>query len=231
MPTSTLCVLAGCRGAGKSTLLHKSLKENIPLFGEEYNDLFQKINPFEGSFSETLKQNGIFRAEHIPNLLKLDYLPKFLVMHLEITGILINSKFRQLFEMDSRYIRQKLPTSIESLSNIDNNFLLYSTFLNNQFFSKFSTVIINTLILPYETNMQQWLKRRQNKFKKNNFKLLLDSFLNPKNTSWEYLFNPKKPRPDIHQKIYDGWNEALTTKTNFILLNTKIENFINIKQI
>jgi hypothetical protein len=98
MTEKILLILAGCSGAGKTTLLTNALKKRIPIFGAEFDGAFQETVPREGKFEDTLKINGIFKANQIRQLSGLGSPPRRITMHVDLVSVLVNSSISSFWQ-------------------------------------------------------------------------------------------------------------------------------------
>nr|SPS05433.1 protein of unknown function [Candidatus Nitrotoga fabula] len=194
-----LFLLAGYSGAGKSTLLLNALNKNLPVFGEEYNEIFQtttipaKFPDWMLSAQERLNQGSWFNEDHVSFLANVDPLPNHIVLHFDLIQILHE---RYFIQSCSDELAALLPRTFNSFANSAHNEMFFRHIVSNPFFGKFDRIIVNTLYTPWETNARQWKKRQSTM-------IIKERGLRP------LLFDFQQPRTDIHQSIYGSWLNSI----------------------
>ena len=197
MTTKRLFIVAGVSGSGKSTLLRLALENNIPLFGNEVNSLFQKtkapeyiLHESEFSFEEHIKNGFWFQAMHIKELSGQSL--ESVVIHLDLGNILTNI-IRDDFYIDSRDSRTMnlIPKDQKNAINAHNNEVLFSTFLQNSYFKSFSQLYFHTLYSSRRT-VEKNLKSRNRKWYGRKF------------LNWATYTTEKS-----HNAIYKSWEGAV----------------------
>lgn len=194
-----LFILAGYSGVGKSTLLVNALRNNLPIFGSEYNGIFQstKTSPrfpeWTLSSQEILNHGSWFRENDISFLAKDSPLPHHIVLHVDLIELLHNQYSLQNCPDE---LISLLPRTFNSFANDAHNELFFRYILSNDFYKKFDHIIVNTLIASWETNTKQWQTRQSTQ-------LVREKGLRP------LLFNFRHPRPDIHQSILKSWLNSI----------------------
>jgi hypothetical protein len=142
MTEKILLILAGL--SGKSTLLVNALKKKIPIFGAEFDGVFQGTAPQEGDFEDVLKINGIFSEIHIGQLLRLDSLPRKMTMHVDLLSV-CSMKFRA----------PSVPNDLRSstadwLADKVHNQTIFKYLVRGAFFKCYDRIVINTLYVPHK---------------------------------------------------------------------------------
>lgn len=209
-----LFLLAGYSGAGKSTLLLNALYKNLPVFGEEYNEIFQttsipaKFPDWMLSAQERLNQGSWFNEDHVPFLANTDPLPNHIVLHFDLIQILHERYFLQSCPDE---LIALLPRTFNSFANSDHNEMFFRHIVSNPFFGKFDRIIVNTLYTPWETNARQWKKRQS-------AMIIKERGLRP------LLFDFQQPQPDIHQSIYGSWLNSLEKLNPYLSLISESKN-------
>ena len=87
-------IVAGPCGSGKSSILQAAYKENLPLFGAEYQSGFGKACTGKTyveypDFKKSLREKSFFQARHVKSLMLEDSLPRFLLLHVELYQVLL----------------------------------------------------------------------------------------------------------------------------------------------
>ena len=87
-------IVAGPCGSGKSSILQAAYKENLPLFGPEYQSCFGKSCKDKTyieypEFKKALRKKSFFQARHVKSLTLEDSLPRFVLMHVDLCQVLL----------------------------------------------------------------------------------------------------------------------------------------------
>tara|TARA_Y200000002_G_scaffold104728_1_gene85383 strand:- start:357 stop:776 length:420 start_codon:yes stop_codon:yes gene_type:complete len=87
-------IVAGPCGSGKSSILQAAYKENLPLFGPEYQFCFGKSCKDKTyieypEFKKALRKKSFFQARHVKSLTLEDSLPRFVLMHVDLCQVLL----------------------------------------------------------------------------------------------------------------------------------------------
>ena len=216
MPEKILFVLAGYRAAGKTTFNVNALRQNLNIFGEQYNSVFQttKIPPHfperDLGFRETLAHGSWFTSRHFAELTRLTELPDHVVLHVDLITLAITNRF---------FPGQATPRNVtlHDLADEANNLARCVQFFTNPFFARFDRVVVNTLVTSWEQNTRQWQKRRD-----------LQRGIDARRQAF---FDPDAPRPDVHRALYNGWFESLKTlKPTLALMSQATGTHIDIKR-
>ena len=90
----TLMIVAGPCGSGKSSILQAAYKENLPLFGAEYQSCFVKSCKDTTyveypDFKKSLRKKSFFQARHFKSLTLEDSLPRFVLLHVDLYQVLL----------------------------------------------------------------------------------------------------------------------------------------------
>lgn len=217
MGQKVLFLLAGYRAAGKTTFNVNALRQNLCIFGEKHNNLFQttKIPPRfperDLGFQETLTHGSWFTSRHFAELTRLTELPDHVVLHVDLITLAITKRFFP-DQADRRTI------TLNDLADEAYNAALFSRFFANPFFARFDQVVVNTLFTSWEQNTRQWQKRRAQQ--------------NGVDAKRQIFFDLNSPRQDIHNALYNGWLESVKTlKPELALLSVATGSHIDIKRL
>ncbi len=87
-------IVAGPYGSGKSSILQAAYKENLPLFGAEYQSCFRKSCKDKTyieypEFKKALRKKSFFQTKHVKSLTLEDSLPRFLLLHVDLYQVLL----------------------------------------------------------------------------------------------------------------------------------------------
>ena len=87
-------IVAGPCGSGKSSILQAAYKENLPLFGPEYQSCFGKSCKDKTyieypEFKKALRKKSFFQARHVKSLTLEDSLPRFVLLHVDLNQVLL----------------------------------------------------------------------------------------------------------------------------------------------
>ena len=90
----TLMIVAGPCGSGKSSILQAAYKENLPLFGAEYQSCFRKSCKDKTyieypDFKKALRKKSFFQARHVKSLTLEESLPRFVLLHVDLYQVLL----------------------------------------------------------------------------------------------------------------------------------------------
>ena len=165
-----LFLLAGYSSAGKSTLLLNAINKNLPVFGQEYNEIFQtttipaKFPDWMLSAQERLNQGSWFNEGHVPFLANTDLLPNHIVLHFDLIQILHERYFIQSCPDE---ILALLPRTFNSFANSAHNEMFFRHIVSNPFFENL-TGLLSTRFTPDGKPMQgsgkkgkvQWSSRK-----------------------------------------------------------------------
>jgi hypothetical protein len=199
----TLFILAGYRGSGKTYLLENALKNKTPLFGEKYDSLFQSTrfpckNPeVKMSFDEAIQSKSWITWNHIIPLSEMTKPPHHLVLHLDFISFFLESKFRK---------QRTVPETISFLSkkqNVEEWMALLLNWLNRRLVKKYQSLVINTLVTPWEIIAER-LKERE---------------YAPSTVSYA-LFKASGSGKEIQDYFYEAWFEGVSVLNPDLLLET-----------
>ena len=87
-------IVSGPCGSGKSSILQAAYKENLPLFGTEYQSCFVKSCKDTTyveypDFKKALRKKSFFQARHFKSLTLEDSLPRFVLLHVDLYQVLL----------------------------------------------------------------------------------------------------------------------------------------------
>jgi len=148
-PGSTLMVLAGAKGTGKSVLLNYALKNGIPLFGAEFDQTFQAFSTpgteFEFRLSplEVVNLKTWASGPHLPFFAQAPQPPNTLLVHLDLMNF-CSFKVR----------------SWAQLGSPDSNLFHMQRNPQSRIFSRYETIVVNTLYTPWRISAERFHARR-----------------------------------------------------------------------
>ena len=151
-----LFLLAGYSGAGKSTLLLNALNKKLPVFGQEYNEIFQtttipaKFPDWMLSAQERLTQGSWFNEVHVSFLANIDPLPNHIVLHFDLIQILHE---RYFIQSCSDELAALLPCTFNSFANSAHNEMFFRHIVSNLFLGNL-TGLLSTRFTPHGRPMQ-----------------------------------------------------------------------------
>ena len=230
MAEKVLFLLAGYSGVGKTTLLLEALNRQVPLFGAEYDAVFRGIKPpaslpeHETPIEQILEQGTWFAETHLPQLARLETLPEVVLLHLDLNQMV--TTVPALAQRPAALLA-RLPRTMRSLADEEENLRFLDNVLNDPFFSRFDRVVVNTLYAPWDAISKQWNARRisrkkhhaghaldavANLFRRVRHAVLQTLVLMRQNRPLprkRYLFDFKRPGAAIHQAIYRAWFRAV----------------------
>ena len=164
----TLFLLAGASGSGKTTLLHKSYLNDLKIFGEEYHESFLSTN-HDRSGKEYKKyevargKHSYFKSFHIPRLRLEEALPSCVLVHMDITFVLRKLVVTHSEKLDPCLLKDNSIFSAkrreEDILDKKRNDVLLRNYFNDSFFSRFDTIVVNTLFCEFRRNCKQIMKR------------------------------------------------------------------------
>ena len=87
-------IVAGPCGSGKSSMLQAAYKENLPLFGAEYQSCFRKSCEDKTyieypEFKKAPRKKSFFQARHVKSLMLEDSLPRHVLLHVDLYQVLL----------------------------------------------------------------------------------------------------------------------------------------------
>lgn len=142
-------VLAGAKGTGKSALLKYALKNGVPLFGAEFDRTFQAFSTpgtefeFRLSPMEVLSLNTWASGPHLSFFAKAPQPPDALLVHLDLMNF-CGFKVRGWTQ----------------LASPDSNLLHMQRNPQSRIFSRYETIVVNTLYTPWRISAERFHARR-----------------------------------------------------------------------
>lgn len=210
MAEKTLFILAGYTAVGKTTLTVHALRKKIPLFGKEYDHLFQSfkipstIPETRLSTEEKLIEGCWLNWDDTHNLRQMANLPEHMLLHLDLVSFVTPAKH----VISTEALGTLLPRSSSSLANNSHNEMFAKDAIRRGFFSKFDRIIINTLYAPWEVIKKHWDDRRKSRGNRKDKR------------NRGVLFDQEDPGKKIHQSIYSTWLLSTSVlKPEFSLLS------------
>ena len=200
MAGRTLFLMAGYSGVGKSALLRYALINKIPIFGEEFDHLFQtiKIPPIReewGMTTQEIVDHGTwFDLIHLPGLSQLQDLPASVMLHVDLVTAL---------GLDTKSGRTTMNSSAAMLPRFRR--VLSVPFMNN-----FDTVVVNTLYASWQTTANQWNERQRQR--------------GCREEPREFLFDFSKPAIELYNTAYRAWIKAVAELKPYHSLFTETRN-------
>jgi hypothetical protein len=201
-----LFILAGYPSSGKSTLLMHALRNEIPLFGVEYSQLFlnRKIATGANEGDPSLKKlkDGLwFTTQDLDFLSKRRALPNGSIFHLDLLlAVLLQQPIVPLLS-DERYV-----------STLINRYCAHS------FFAKFDEVICNTLCPEWDVVARQ---NRIRNIASGNVGKALGPIFSVKNA----LLDETNPRKDTYSAIITAWlHGSLAARSKFSFISSWDQN-------
>ena len=87
-------IVSGPCGSGKSSILQAAYKENLPLFGTEYQSCFVKSCKDTTyveypDFKKALRKKSFVQARHVKSLTLEESLPRFVLLHVDLYQVLL----------------------------------------------------------------------------------------------------------------------------------------------
>lgn len=203
MSERVLFLLAGLAGVGKTTLLHRALSENLPIFGEPYNGLFQRTNkanryPEESlTLRDRIDQGTWLDVAHIvksPGVITALATP---VVHFELFWF-----FVYLRQVDPGY-RKKVgsPERLrDSLYSVEENTAIFQAFFQQFLCKSWDKIIVHTLYRPYDEVAADW-RRRENRLPRLAKSTALQ-FVS------QHIYNLSPDGKRLYDALYRGWLKA-----------------------
>ena len=163
----TCFVVAGFRGAGKSTIIKTSHALNIHLFGDTYHEKFRStgeknLQGESDDFDTALQLGANFQGRHIRNLSKETSPPKTLLIQVDLHLLINKLGYSSAPKEYQRKIRQltPIPTPKNNKCNPKVCDLMAKGFLQNPFFRRFRTILVNTIHTDCQANYKQYQERK-----------------------------------------------------------------------
>ena len=193
----TCFLVAGFRGAGKSTIITTSHALDIHLFGDTYHEKFRSTGEknFQresDDFTTAIQIGANFQGRHIHNLAKAASPPKTLLIQVDLHLLINKLGYKSAPKDIQRKIRQltTIPTPHKNKSNPKVCDLMAKGFLQNPFFKRFRSILVNTVHTDCQNNYRQYQERKS---KGNNIDLK----------------EPGESLKSTHMLAYKSWQDNL----------------------
>jgi hypothetical protein len=163
------------------------------------------------------------QSRHAPLLLALPERPDFFVVHLDLLNLALfliaDPGMRELMPAHLKYDK---PRNTEDLLDRKKNKEIYINYLKNGY-SYAEPLVVNTLYLSFHRNAEQWNKRAE---------FTRRAQAEPEESSFQFMYDKKRPRQDIHRAIHESWFEALEElKVDHAYISKGAKGMLEIKEL
>jgi len=231
----TLMIVAGPCGSGKSSILQAAYKENLPLFGAEYQSCFGKSCKDKTyveypDFKKALRKKSFFQARHVKSLMLEDSLPRHVLLHMDLYQVLLGidpSCYPRSLRMREALRAIRLGKNIEkrrmaskrgkrsfaSLQVASENDEMMRFYLQRPFFRRFKRILVNTVHCNFSDTARQLAVRKQ---KRSSNSRRLEQCRN------KYFLAPEAIAQSIHRELYASWERNLSMLDPAAVFTTQV---------
>lgn len=228
-------IVSGPCGSGKSSILQAAYKENLPLFGAEYQSCFVKYCKNTTyveypDFKKALRKKSFFQARHAKSLTLEDSLPLFVLLHVDLYQVLLGidpSCYPRSLRMREALRAIRLGKNVEkkrmaskqgkrsfaSLQVASENDQMMRFYLQRRFFRRFKRILVNTVHCNFSDTARQLAVRKQ---KRSSNSRTLDHCRN------KYFLAPEAIAQSIHHELYASWERNLSMLDPAALFTTQV---------
>ena len=172
---------------------------DLPLFGEDFHAKFRETSRSPDyqeydDFTDVIKHQSIFQARHIHQLLKTASPPPCLLLHIDLKHVVHTLGYRAARKNDQKKIKKKTEIPTNNNKRLEPKIcdLMITSYLRNPFFSRFKTVLINTINIDHEKNSMQFQARREETEEKGNKTQL-------------FRYKTRELAKQAHGVMYNSW--------------------------
>ena len=231
----TLMIVAGPCGSGKSSILQAAYKENLPLFGAEYQSCFRKTCKDKTyveypDFKKALRKKSFFQARHVKSLTLEESLPRFVLLHVDLYQVLLGidpSCFPRSLKMREALRAIRLGKNVEkkrmaskrgkrsfaSLQVASENDQMMQFYLQGPFFRRFKRILVNTVHCNFSDTARQLAVRKE---KRSSSSPTLEQCRS------KYFLAPESIARSIHRELYASWERNLSILDPAALFTTQV---------
>ena len=219
--SDALLIIAGPCGSGKSTLLRNAFKDDLPLFGLEFDECLKlscKDKTFKeyNDYKKARRKKSFFQAHHVSLLGQEASLPQSVLLHVDLYQVLRGidpshwprslkrrERWREWFGAERA---RKEGSSVKlgrrsfaSLQEPAENDQMMCAYLQQPFFKRFRRIVVNTVQCEYSANSLQ-LAGRKSKGR---------SSPHMRKRRHKYFQAPDAIAQSIHRELYSCWRRNL----------------------
>ena len=231
---NVLLILAGPCGSGKSTLLRAAFRDGLQLFGSEFDEClrsscqgetFREYNAYEKAW----RRKSIFQAHHVSLLEQEASLPQSVLLHVDLYQVLRGigpsywprslQRRERLREWLGAERARKEGSSVKlgkrsfaSLQEPAENDQMMCAYLQQPFFKRFKSIVVNTVQCDYSTNSLQ-LSGRKAKGRRKPHML---------RRRHKYFQAPDEIAQSIHRELYSSWRRNLAILDPAAVFTTQV---------
>ena len=228
-------IVAGPCGSGKSSILQAAYKENLPLFGPDFQACFRKSCRDKSyleypDFKTALRKRSFFQARHVKSLMLQDSLPRFVLLHVDLYQVLLGidpSCYRPSMRIREAWRAfwqkrnsGKLPISSKrgkrsfaSLQVPSENDQIMRFYLGSPFFKRFKHILVNTVCCDFSDTARQLSARKE--------KRIARQGISERRRS-KYFLAPDSVAQSIHQELYASWERNLVLLDPTAMFTTEV---------
>ena len=230
-----LMIVAGTCGSGKSSILQAAYKENLPLFGADYQACFRKSCKDKNfveypDFKKALRKKSFFQARHVKSLMLEDSLPRFVLLHVDLYQVLLgidpscyprSLKMREALRAirlgknvkKNRMASKRGKRSFSSLQVASENDQMMRFYLQHPFFRRFKHILVNTVHCNFSDTARQLAVRKQERS---------SNSLTREQCRNKYFLAPEAIAQSIHRELYASWERNLSILDPAALYTTQV---------